>query len=84
MCDHFEEKMSFTGIQSTIEIDEALKQGYKILKIYEIMHFILILLVEGIFMEKANIKYNQGMRMIAKLCLNSFWGRFGMSTNKPQ
>jgi len=42
------------------------------------------LLVEGILLDKENIKYNEGMRAIAKLMLNSFWGRFGMQTNKSQ
>jgi hypothetical protein len=42
------------------------------------------LLVEGILLEKTNIKLNEGMRAIAKLMLNSFWGRFGMQSNKKQ
>ena len=42
------------------------------------------LLVEGIQLDKENIKLNEGMRAIAKLMLNSFWGRFGMQTNKSQ
>ena len=42
------------------------------------------LLVEGILLDKENIKLNEGMRAIAKLMLNSFWGRFGMQPNKKQ
>ena len=35
----------------------------------------------GILLEKENIIYNAGMRAIAKLCLNSLWGKFGQRTN---
>tara|TARA_R110002110_G_scaffold119363_2_gene293847 strand:- start:252 stop:4412 length:4161 start_codon:yes stop_codon:yes gene_type:complete len=28
-----------------------------------------------------NIEYNEGLRAIAKLCLNSLWGKFGQRTN---
>ena len=35
-------------------------------------------------MEEKNIKKNPGLRSVMKLMLNSFWGRFGMSTNKTQ
>ena len=30
------------------------------------------------------IKYNAGMRSIAKLCLNSLWGKFGQRINQTQ
>ena len=39
---------------------------------------------EGISLEKNNIKYNSGMRSVMKLILNSFWGKFGMKTDKMQ
>ena len=35
-------------------------------------------------MDKENIKLNPGLRSVMKLMLNSFWGRFGMQTNKTQ
>ena len=131
ICDHSKNERAFTGTWVTVEIEEALKQGYKILKIYEVLHYETsskydpntrtgglftsyinqflkmkaeasgyppgittdllkekyindYLLVEGILLDKENIKYNEGMRAIAKLMLNSFWGRFGMQTNKSQ
>ena len=131
ICDHSENERAFTGTWVTVEIEEALKQGYKILKIYEVLNYETsskydpntrtgglftsyinqflkmkaeasgyppgittdslkekyindYLLVEGILLDKENIKYNEGMRAIAKLMLNSFWGRFGMQTNKSQ
>ena len=39
---------------------------------------------EGILLEKNNIKKNPGLRSVMKLMLNSFWGRFGMATNKTK
>lgn len=33
---------------------------------------------EGILLEKENIQNNPPLRAMAKLMLNSFWGRFGM------
>lgn len=36
---------------------------------------------QGIMMEKEKIVSNPGMREIAKLCLNSLWGKFGQRTN---
>ncbi|KAG8238191.1 hypothetical protein J437_LFUL014067 [Ladona fulva] len=37
-----------------------------------------------ITLEEGKIKSNPGMRQLAKLMLNSFWGRFGMRENLPQ
>ena len=39
---------------------------------------------EGIKLDKENINYNPGVRSVMKLMLNSFWGRFGMQTNKTK
>ena len=38
---------------------------------------------EGIVLDKNNIARNPGLRSVAKLCLNSFWGKFGQRTNLP-
>ena len=38
---------------------------------------------QGILMEKHKIKKNKGLRAIAKLCLNSLWGKFGQRSNMP-
>ena len=40
--------------------------------------------MEGVTLEYANIKKNPGMRSVAKLCLNSFWGKFVQRSNLPQ
>ena len=37
---------------------------------------------EGILLEKEKIIKNPGLRRLAKLCLNSLWGRLGMKENK--
>src|SRR5271170_7216804 len=39
---------------------------------------------EGICLDKENIKKNPGRRQQAKLCLNSFWGKFGQRDNLAQ
>ena len=39
---------------------------------------------EGILLDYNNIKRNPGLRSIAKLMLNSFWGKFGQRANLTQ
>ena len=39
---------------------------------------------EGIRLASENIELNSGLRSVMKLMLNSFWGRFGMQTNKTK
>lgn len=39
---------------------------------------------EGILLDKNAIEKNSGYRSLAKLLLNSLWGRLGMKTNKPK
>ncbi|XP_072763726.1 uncharacterized protein [Anoplolepis gracilipes] len=39
--------------------------------------------IEGITLEKNNIVHNRGLRSVAKLALNSFWGKFGQRKNLP-
>jgi hypothetical protein len=36
---------------------------------------------EGIRLDPNNITINKGLRSLAKLCLNSFWGKFGQRNN---
>ncbi|XP_070167977.1 uncharacterized protein [Polyergus mexicanus] len=38
---------------------------------------------EGIVLDKRNVARNPGLRSVAKLCLNSFWGKFGQRSNLP-
>lgn len=39
---------------------------------------------EGILLDFDNIRKNPGLRQLAKLMLNSFWGKFGQRTNLTQ
>ena len=39
---------------------------------------------EGIDLDYASIQKNAGQRQVAKLMLNSFWGKFGQRPNKPK
>ena len=39
---------------------------------------------EGILLDYNNIKKNLGLRALAKLMLNSFWGKFGQRSNMPR
>lgn len=39
---------------------------------------------EGIRLDPENISPNPGLRSLAKLCLNSFWGKFGQRENLPK
>ena len=39
--------------------------------------------VEGILMERDKLVENKGLRNVAKLCLNSLWGKFGQRANMP-
>ena len=39
---------------------------------------------EGIKLDYGKIKKNPGLRSLAKLMLNSFWGKFGQRDNMPQ
>ena len=36
---------------------------------------------EGIVLDRNNIVRNPGLCSVAKLCLNSFWGKVGQQTN---
>ena len=38
---------------------------------------------EGIQLDYDNISVNKGMRQLAKLCLNCFWGKFGQAEQIP-
>ena len=38
-CDHTTEERQFTGTWTTVEVNKAIENGYKIVKIYEVWHF---------------------------------------------
>ncbi|XP_036139539.1 uncharacterized protein LOC118644656 [Monomorium pharaonis] len=66
-------KQEASGWPSECQDDEA-KERY--LREYE--------KTEGIVLEKNNIARNSGIRSVAKLCLNSFWGKFDQRANLPK
>ena len=130
-CEHNDKERCLEGTWVSLEIMEAIRQGYKVIKIFEVWHYknsekynksrktgglftsyVNMFLKfkqeasglpddvvtdveiqsyiddyhekEGILLEKDNIKKNPGLRSVMKLMLNSFWGRFGMATNKTK
>ena len=123
-CPHADRDRALTGTWTTIELEEALAQGYDIVKVHEIWHFpqtstqlftqyINTFLKikqeadgwpadvgtdelkrqdyiaayqqhEGVQLNYAQIEKNPAKRALAKLMLNSFWGKFGQASNKSQ
>ena len=123
-CPHADSERAFIGTWTTIEIEEALNQGYDVLKVHEIWHFpqmstqlfkqyintFLKLKLEadgwpsavgddeekrqqylqdyasheGVQQGYNAIEKNPAKRALAKLMLNSFWGKFGQFSNKSQ
>ena len=67
-------KEEASGWPSHVNDDETLKRQH--LHDYE-TH-------EGIRLERENIQKNPGLRTLAKLMLNSMWGKFGQRTDKTQ
>jgi hypothetical protein len=131
LCNCSDQERSFVGTYCTLELEEALNQGYKVLKIFEVLHWnekiqycpksksgglftnyvntFLKLKTEasgyppwvkteedktvfidqfyekeGIRLDRGKIKYNAGLRSIAKAFLNNFWGRLGLRENLPR
>ena len=39
---------------------------------------------EGVCLDATKIKKNSGLRAVSKICLNSFWGKFGQRNNLPK
>ena len=122
-CGHNVEERSITGTWCTNEINKAIEKGYRITRIYEVLHFekntdtlfrdyikefmrikmenskppvvgenctyksideFKKIVKERLDIELGKIKHNEGKRQIAKLCLNSLWGKFGQRLNLTQ
>lgn len=130
-CTHNDEQRSLTGVWCTPELMEAIKQGYSIMKVYEVYHYEkssqydpqsgqgglfaeqvdLFLKIKaeasgypedvvteiekenfvtefhskcGVKLDKNKISHNPALRSISKICLNSFWGKFGEKNNKTK
>ncbi|KYN39233.1 hypothetical protein ALC56_06366 [Trachymyrmex septentrionalis] len=63
------------GAWVSCELRKALEKDSRYLREYE--------KTEGIVFDKNNIVRNPGLCLVAKLCLNSFWDKFGQRTNLP-
>ena len=116
-CRHSEEQRQFVSTCTHIELNEALKVGYRVKRLYRVLkydnfddtifknyvrEFFKIKLEASGFdsefdteekqnlflkecfelfaveVEKGNMKYNAALRTLAKICLNSLWGRFAL------
>ena len=122
-CRHSDCERSMTGTWTTAELLKAVNKGYKISKIYQVLHYETksselfrgyinswlkikqeasgwpanvntdhekdmyiqrYYEKEGVLLEKHKIEHNPGKRSIAKLMLNSFWGKLSQRPNLPQ
>lgn len=129
-CSHSDIERSFTGTWVIDEVREAIKQGYTVLKVYEMWKYTItqydknlksgglfaeyvnkfymlkasssgwpewctddflkhlyiesIKESEGVTLDSDKIQNNPGLRALAKLQLNSFWGKFGQRENMTQ
>ena len=126
-CPHSEFEREMIGTWCTPELEEAVAQGYEIVKIIEVYHFPEEQRKKGLFApyidkwyrikteasgwpawctddekkerfiqqfkaregidlrrEELNKGANPGLRSLAKLMLNSMWGKFGQRPNKTQ
>ena len=123
-CTHDDDERYLVSTWTSIEVQEAVKCGYKVLKIYQVLHYyqrnqpsifsdyIKMWLkikqessgwpswvqnddqkklyieqyqtAEGVLLDKASIEKNPGKRSIAKLMLNSFWGKLAQNANLPK
>ena len=57
------------GVNTQEEKDQYIREYYE---------------AEGIHLDPSKIEHNPGLRTVAKLCLNTLWGRFGMRPNLPR
>lgn len=130
-CSHSDKDRSFKGTWVIDEVHEAIKQGYRVINIYEMWQYKILQynkelgidglfapyinkflklkaeasgwplwcaddvlskllyiesfeLREGVTLDENNVQLNPGLRSNAKLCLNSFWGKFGQRENMTQ
>ncbi|XP_015793693.1 uncharacterized protein LOC107370221 [Tetranychus urticae] len=125
VCNHTEDDRYLTNTWTSIELQEAVKNGYRIVKIYQILHYpkpdesdsqfasyIRMWLkikqeasgwpswcqteddkakyvfdyksAEDVDLDPSKIEKNPGKRSIAKLMLNSFWGKLAQNQNMPK
>ena len=69
-CTHSDTERAIQGTWCSVELMKALSM--KVNDIFE---------NQGIQLDPAKINYNPGLRTLAKLMLNSFWGKFAQRSN---
>ena len=85
-CNHNEKQRVLCGVFTTFEIQEALRQNYKLIDVYEIHHFpkkskkLFSSYMKSFFdiKQKAKKNNNDGLYNVAKLMINNLWGRISM------
>ena len=83
---------TMTGTWSSVEIQKAVRVGYKVLDIYEQHHFNekrndLFRDYNETFFDikrQAKVDGNKGLEAIAKLCINSPYGKWGYNPSKAK
>jgi len=83
---------TMTGTWSSVEIQKAVRVGYKVLDIYEQHHFNekrndLFRAYNETFFDikrQAKVDGNKGLEAIAKLCINSPYGKWGYNPSKAK
>ncbi|KAE9542740.1 hypothetical protein AGLY_002651 [Aphis glycines] len=75
-CTHNADQKSLTGTWTTDEVQKAIE------KVND--YILAVKNAVGIDLDIENIKENPGLRALAKICLNSFWGKFGQRPNQTK
>ena len=96
LCTHSDAERAIQGRWCSVELMKVLEKGYRIVQMHEIWHFpqksdtlfkeyidtfAKIKLEASIQLDPAKISYNPGLRALAKLMLNSFWGSVAQRPN---
>ncbi|XP_050066420.1 uncharacterized protein LOC126555557 [Aphis gossypii] len=86
-CTYNADQKSLTGTWTTDEVQKAIKletsswkNDYRTVNDY----ILAVKNAVGIDLDVENIKENPGLRALAKICLNSFWGKFGQRPNQTK
>ncbi|XP_049825039.1 uncharacterized protein LOC126265968 [Aethina tumida] len=88
-CCHTEEERLFIGTWVIAEVLKALEKGYRLVEVFEVWTYETrqynhAAEAEKVKLTPERIENNPGLRYLAKLMLNSFWGEFGQRESQPQ
>uniref|UniRef100_A0A1I8GYG9 DNA-directed DNA polymerase n=1 Tax=Macrostomum lignano TaxID=282301 RepID=A0A1I8GYG9_9PLAT len=78
-CDHSDEQRALTGTWATPELRKAFQLGYRLQVVHALAYWTekrtgLFSDYEGVTLDK--VEPNPGLRFVAKIFLNSLWGKF--------